>query len=767
MATNKSSDPKTIHPASGISTKATDIRRMNMQRMQNVLLIWLDNNINENNADCSNTIKQLKRVVSNINTFTDGEECVEFIQTINNNKVCMIVSGSVGKHIVPHVHDMSQVDTIFIFCNNQQWHKQWAKEWPKIKGVFTDITSICEALKQTAHQCEQNAISISLVASDRKLDQLDPSFMYSQILKEILLIIKFEDKHFKEFITYCREVYEDDENELENINQLQTTFKNNIPIWWYTWNAFLYRMLNQALRSMDVDMIIRMGFFISDLHRDIQRLHSEQFDGYQSGTTFTVYRGQGLSKEDFAEMTNTKGGLLSFNNFLSTSKNRDVSLNFAQQAAANPDLVGILFVMCINPTHSTTPFASIGDVSYFNTEDEVLFSMHTIFRIGDIRPMGGNNHLYKVNLTLTNDNDQDLRTLTDRIRQETFPHEKGWHRLGLLLIKMGQFNKAQEVYEILLHQTTNESNKAPIYHQLGQIKRNQGEYQEALTYYEKSLAILETILPSNHPDLAESYSNIGVVYDNMGDYPKALSFYEKALAIRQQSLPSNHPDLGGSYNNIGTVYDEMGDYPKALSSHEKALAIRQQSLPSNHPDLGASYNNTGSVYMNMGDYSKALSSYEKALEIQQQSLPSNHPSLGDSYNNIGTVYYNMGDYPKALSNYEKALVIQQQSLPSNHPNLGASYNNIGNVYYSMSDYPKALSNYEKALVIQQQSLPSNHPDLGASYNNIGAVYENMGNYSKAHSFYERAVQNGQQSLPSNHPTLQQWINNLERLKKKL
>ncbi|CAF4142231.1 unnamed protein product, partial [Adineta steineri] len=297
MANNKAiTSVKTITQANAkhvanFSMNAVANRRMNMQRMQNVLLIWLDNNINENNADCSNTIKQLKRVVNNINTFTNGDQCVEFIQTINNNKVCMIVSGSLGKHIVPHVHDMSQVDTIFIFCNNQEWHKQWTKEWPKIKGVFTDITSICEALKQTSQQCEQNAISISFVASNKKLDRLDPSFMYTQILKEILLTINFEDKHFKEFITYCREVYEDDKHELKNVTQLQTTYKNNIPIWWYTWDAFLYRMLNQALRQMDVDMIVRMGFFISDLHRDIQRLHSEQFDGHQSGTTFTVYRG--------------------------------------------------------------------------------------------------------------------------------------------------------------------------------------------------------------------------------------------------------------------------------------------------------------------------------------------------------------------------------------------------------------------------------------------------------------------------------------------
>ncbi|CAF1488336.1 unnamed protein product [Adineta steineri] len=760
MATSKSSDTKKIHPTFDLSTRATANRRTNMQRMRNALLIWLDNNINDDNADCDNTIQQLTRVVNNINTFTDPEECFQFIQTITNNKICMIVSGSLEQHIVPRVHNMSQVDTIFIFCNNQESDKQWTKEWPKIKGIFTDMTSICEALKPAAHQCEQNAISISFVALNKKLDQLDPSFMYTQILKEILLTIDFEEKHIKQFINYYREAFVETEYDLRNIEKLERDYHDQRPIWWYTNQCFLYSMLNQALRSMDVDIILRMGFFINALHRDIQQLHSEQFDGQQSDKTFTVYRGQRLSKEDFTEMTNTKGGLLSFNNFLSTSKDRDVSLLFAPEAATNPDLVGVLFVISINPTHSITPFASVSDVSHFHTEDEVLFSMHTVFRIEDIQPMDGNNHLYQVNLTLTNDNDQDLRTLTDRIRQEIFPDSTGWYRLGQLLIKIGQFNKAQEVYEILLHQKTDESDKAHIYNQLGQIKYKQGEYQEALTYHEKSLIIDQKTLPSYHLDFANTHTNIGNVYHNMSDYPKALSSHEKALTIRQESLPSNHTDLGASYNNIGNVYYNMGDYPKALFYYEKALVIQQQSLPSNHPDLGTLFNNIGLVYYNMGDYPKALSSYEKTLTLQQQSLPSNHPDLANSYTNIGIVYRSIGDYPKGLSSYEKALAIRQQSLPSSHPDLGASYNNIGNVYNSMGDYLKALSSYETVLAIQQQSLPSNHPDLGTSYHNIGSVYDSMGDYPKALSYYEKALVIKQQSLPSNHPDLANSYNNI-------
>jgi tetratricopeptide (TPR) repeat protein len=337
-------------------------------------------------------------------------------------------------------------------------------------------------------------------------------------------------------------------------------------------------------------------------------------------------------------MTKTKDGLMFFNNFLSTSKDRNVSLHFAEVNQSNPDLIGILFVMTIDPAKSTTPFASIVDFSCYDvTENEVLFSMNTVFRIGEIKSMDENHRLFRVDLTLTSDNDKDLRLLTDHIREETFPQHQGWLRLGLLLHKMGQSAKAQQPYEILLEQTTDEREKGRIYERLGAIKYEQGEYEETLEFYEKALEIQQQILPPSHPDLAYSYNNIGNVYYSLSDYSKALSSYEKALEIMQQSPPLNHSDLASTYNNIGAVYYDMGDYPKARSSYEKALEIRQQSSPPNHPDLGMSYYNIGLVYEKMGNYSRARSFYERAVDIGQHSLVSNHPHLQTYKKNLDDV----------------------------------------------------------------------------------------------------------------------------------
>jgi tetratricopeptide (TPR) repeat protein len=734
-------------------------RRINVEMAQNLLLIWLDKNIDDNSVDYQNIVTELRRVVNTVKTFTNADKCVNFLTNIFQDSVCIIISGTLCRNVVPLIHDVAQLHTIFIFSENKTGHEQWAEDWPKVKGMFTEISSICEALKQATLQCEQNAIPISFIAtsgdiSKKNLHQLDPSFMYTQIIKEILLKIDFEEIHFTGYIDYCRDVLAKNPAQLKNVDKLQAEYRDETPIWWYTFECFLYFMLNQALRLMNVDRIIKMGFFIGDLHQHIDQLHKEQFGSQQNSKTFMVYRGQGMSETEFEQMSKTKGGLLSFNSFLSTSKDRAVAFARAESNSYNPDLLGIFFVMTIDPSKSTTPFASIIDVSYYkDKEDEVLFAMQTVFRINDIKLMGGNHRLFQVDLTLTRDNDKDLRILTDCIRQETHPELEGWHRLGSVLLKMGEAAKAEEVYKILLEQATDGDRKAPVYQQIGLAKNIQGEYNEAFRFFEKSLEIYKKTHPPNHPIFASSYINIGNMFFHTAEYSKALSYYEKAFEIQQQSLSPNHPDFANSYGNIGNVYCIMGEYSKGLSYYEKSLESHKRTLPPNHPHLGNCYNNIGLVYRNMGEYSKALSYYEKAVEIQRQSLLSNHPDLGNSYNNIGLVYENMGEYSKALSYHKKALETKQQLLRPNHPDLAPSYNNISNVYSKMGEYSKALSFHQMALEIEQQSLPPNHPDFTSSYNDMGNVYCIMGEYSKALSYHKKALEIDEKTYHSNHPHL--------------
>ncbi|UJR31055.1 hypothetical protein I4U23_018565 [Adineta vaga] len=731
---------------------------------QNFVLVWLDPNMGDSIDDEHRDIlNQVRSIINSIEIFSDVNECVKFLHGIKREKIFMIVSGILGQCTVSHIHDMVKLDSIFVFCGSKSKHEQWTQKWTKIKGVFTQIAPICVLLKQTVQKYEQNSVSLSFVAptdiSDQNLDQLDQSFMYTQILKEILLDIEYDDQTRKDFHSFCRNQYAYDANELLFLKEFEENYRLHSPIFWYTHPGCIYAMLNRALRTHEVDTIIKMGFFIQDLYKEIEKLYRNQTIG-QEKHSFIVYRGQGLFNEDFEKLLEAKGGLMSFNNFLSTSKKREVSLEFAQDAMNDIDLVGVLFKMVIDPSELATPYASIDDAEcFFKNEEEILFSMHTVFRIGEIKQIQKNNRLYQVILTLTNSKNKQLNALTELLREETYG-STGWHRLGMLLIKLGKYDKAEQVYRTLFEQINEDSEKALLVHQLGLIKRNQGNYLEALTFYQQAFDIYQKIRPEDSIDLATTYNNIGQVQNNMGNYTEALSYYEKSMRIYEKILPEDHPSLAISYNNIGLVYKNLGDYNQALKSHKKALEIEEKILPSNHPSLATSYKNLGLVYKSMGEYSKALLFLEKALEIEQTTLPDNHPSLAISYNNIGLIYDDMGEYSKALSSYEKTLEIYQKILPSKHPDFAMSFNNIGSVYKQLGEYEKALIFYKKTLDIEKKSLPPDHPSLTISYSNIGMVYDNMGQYSQAISSHDEALRICQKTLSNEHPMLAIIYNNI-------
>ncbi len=64
-----------------------------------------------------------------------------------------------------------------------------------------------------------------------------------------------------------------------------------------------------------------------------------------------------------------------------------------------------------------------------------------------------------------------------------------WFRFTKLMIDRGYCKKAEESHEILLKQTSDESGKVNLFHQLAQAKYLQVKQEETIKFYEKSIEI--------------------------------------------------------------------------------------------------------------------------------------------------------------------------------------------------------------------------------------------------------------------------------------
>ena len=692
-------------------------RPSRLRIVQYFAVIWLDSKGNGTDED----FQKLHQIANSAKRFHNTDECIDFLTDLNSGTVFMILSNDLSPYILPLIIDLPQLCGLYAIKDSRIQSKDWMQENQKLKGSFNGMDSICNVLKHDIRKREIDLAPISIIPNNSvvSFDELDQSFMYSQILKETIIEIDYKEKSKEDFVSFCREQYLNNDYPVDVVNQFDRDYKVHSPIWWYTKEPFIYATLNQALRKQDIEIIMKMGFFLQDLHRQIEQIYSET----HLTIKMILYRGQGMASMEFEKLKLSKGGLLSFNSFLSTSVDRQVSFQYASSAQQDPDLVGTLFQMKVDPKVSSVPFAELNNIGFYSDlEKEILFSMHSVFRIGDIMQI--EDRLWQINLILTGNDDPQLTNLKKYLRYEISDHS-GWVKMAGLMFKMGKFEKAIELYDALLDAVMNDD-QSELAASLPVVLINNaathvslGNYSTALKYYETTLTLMENSLLPNDPLLVTIYNNLGTAHRLSDDFPPAIAYYEKAMDIVQKFLPNDRAKLATTYQNMGDMHQQLGQYSTALTYHEKALHHDQAILPSIHPYLGTSYFKNGYLHELMGNYSDALRYYEEALKIEQKSLPTDHPDIASTYRIIGGIRQLMGEYVSALSYYEKTTRIEDKSLPSNHPNRANTLNDIGEVYRLLGDYPTALEYYGKSLEVRDASFSSDHHSLAATYNNIG------------------------------------------------
>jgi hypothetical protein len=275
--------------------------------LQNLVLVWVDSNIDANKKDFQHTLAQLRSVIYSLKTYNALVEAIAFIEGIQQERVLLITSGALGKQLVPRIHDLGQVKSIYIFCSATAYHRKWTQQWKKVRGVENRVEPVCEKLRADLHQSNQDDTPISIVspslnAEKQGLDQLNPLFMYTQLLKNALIHMERDRaKEMQTLVAFLRDRYQDDQTQLDLINEFERDYRPEQALWWYTREGFTYQLLNQGLRELDAGVIVDMVFFLQDIHQQIVEQYLQQIDTYKN-KEFDVYRGQGLPNAMFEQL---------------------------------------------------------------------------------------------------------------------------------------------------------------------------------------------------------------------------------------------------------------------------------------------------------------------------------------------------------------------------------------------------------------------------------------------------------------------------------
>lgn len=205
----------------------------------------------------------------------------------------------------------------------------------------------------------------------------------------------------------------------------------------------------------------------------------------------------------------------------------------------------------------------------------------------------------------------------------------------------------------------------------------------------------------NDVDSANSFINIASVYKEQGDFQNALKYYYKSLELLENEQNSNYITV---YNSIASVYHEMSNYDKAEEIYRKILDIITMGLDNYSVsidafDIGTTYNNLAAILREKHKYVEAIQLYNKALVVFKEVFNNEHTYIATTLNNLAFVYYDLGEYANALECYYQVLSIREKILGLNHPDTAKTYTNIADIYDIQNDYEKSILLYENALNI--------------------------------------------------------------------
>jgi diguanylate cyclase (GGDEF)-like protein len=232
------------------------------------------------------------------------------------------------------------------------------------------------------------------------------------------------------------------------------------------------------------------------------------------------------------------------------------------------------------------------------------------------------------------------------------------NNLGVIAQRRGDPLAAIDAFErsLAIYRTLKDtSNIAGELNNLGFVYSTQlADYEKALTNHLEALKVREQL--GDRAAVALSLNNIGIVYERLGEYDRALEYYNRALAIRQ-ALGGQPNRIAAILNNIGDVHLERGDSERALQFHQRALALRRQV--GDRSGVAISLKNLGSIYAASGQLDLAHRSLEEGLDIAN--------AVGDQGTaamcllGLAAVNRRQGDAPAAMAQARRALEIAQQT----------------------------------------------------------------------------------------------------------
>lgn len=221
-------------------------------------------------------------------------------------------------------------------------------------------------------------------------------------------------------------------------------------------------------------------------------------------------------------------------------------------------------------------------------------------------------------------------------------------------IKLNNADSAQIALEI---GTQKFPKNAYLHRNLGYIYGSRGMIEEAISEYEKALAINDTT--------ASDWKQVANLYIRNDQQDEAINAYKKVVGL--------NPKDQEAQKTLSQLYKSTGDADAAIQGMEEVKKLDPQNVENLF--------SLGKEYFNIEDFDNAIVNFNALLNLK----PGDISAL--SY--LGASYSNSGQCNKAIAAYKKAIDIQPDNKKL-HTDVATCYKELGKFSTARNYANKAL-----------------------------------------------------------------------------
>jgi tetratricopeptide (TPR) repeat protein len=306
-----------------------------------------------------------------------------------------------------------------------------------------------------------------------------------------------------------------------------------------------------------------------------------------------------------------------------------------------------------------------------------------------------------------------------------------------------------------------EAERGLAYDDLGFIRQEMGENEQALKHYEQARTIHARLADVSRSDtsrrnaLAGTDTNLGNILERLGRGKEAEEAYRRSWSAREK-LVKEFPEevefrtlLARNLTNLGDLLRSEGNYDEATAVFQRSIDILEPLVkqfplvPIYRRYLAMACNNWGVLLNRTTQRSKSEDAYRRAADLMDldalrqlfpagAAIPAEYlQELSSAFNNLGVVLRAEGKPEEAEKALRRGVEIKTKlvgdfpTVPKYRQQLARSLNNLS-VELNQLKQGEAASTALKEAITLQEKLVVDFPGVPMYAIELAGTYSNMG-----------------------------------------